>query len=123
MHLKLFEVELLSKDLEQTRKFYEETLGLAPKQNMEGLKIFDPGVNGIDLDFSKHFKQKCSFSYLVKDVYAYREILSSRGLKVAEPADDHLNMKSIRFEDPGGNQIIICSATEKSPPWLRQMAE
>lgn len=123
MHLKLFEIELLSKDLEQSRKFYQETLGLSPKQNIEGLKIFDPGVNGIDLDFSQHFKQKCSFSYLVKDVCAYRELLISRGLKLAEPVDEHLNMKSIRFEDPDGNQIIICSPTEKSPPWLKQMAE
>jgi catechol 2,3-dioxygenase-like lactoylglutathione lyase family enzyme len=121
IRLKLFEIELHSKNPDKTKKFYNETLGLPIKQDINGLKIFDPGIPDIDFDFSQHYTQKTSFSFLVNDINKCREELISKGLKIPEPIDSHLGMKSIRFEDPDGNLIIINSPTEKSPQWLKNM--
>ena len=121
MKLRLHEVELYSKDPEASKKFYNETLGLKITVDQKGLKCFDSGWPGLDVDKSVHFPGKTSLSFLVEDIDRYVEELRAKGLQLDDPDDSHLGMRAIALEDPDGVRIEIQMPTDKSPDWLRDM--
>ena len=50
MKLMLHEIELYMKDVESNKQFYHELLGLPVHVDQEGLKVFDSGWPGLDLE-------------------------------------------------------------------------
>ncbi|HEX8278717.1 MAG TPA: VOC family protein [Segetibacter sp.] len=69
--MKLHGIELFSNDVERTKDFYSSVIGLRTKLDEDGLKVFDPGIEGVDLNISGHYPaNKISLSFLVKDLDA-----------------------------------------------------
>ncbi len=68
MKLKLHEIELYTKDPEASKRFYNDQLGLPLNVDQNGLKCFDSGWPGLDVDASIHFPGRVSISFLVDDV-------------------------------------------------------
>ena len=121
MKIKLHEIELDAKDPETSKRFYHEKLGIPINLDKNGLKCFDSGYPGLDIDASIHFPGKVSISFLVEDIDAYVKELRAKGLDVDDPGDSHLGMRAFALEDPDGHRIEIQSPTEKSPQWLKDM--
>jgi len=121
MKIKLHEIELDAKDPEASKRFYHETLGIPINLDENGLKCFDSGYTGLDIDASVHFPGKVSISFLVEDIDAYAKELRAKGLDVDDPGDSHLGMRAFALEDPDGHRVEIQSPTEKSPQWLKDM--
>jgi len=48
--LKLHEIELNSKDPEASKKFYNDLLGIPINIDRNGLKCYDSGWSGLDID-------------------------------------------------------------------------
>ena len=120
--MKLHEIELASKDPEASKHFYHGLLGLQVRVDQNGLKVFDSGIKGLDLDVSSHNPGRTQISFLVPDLEKTIGELKQRGLKIPEPFDSHLGMRGIRLEDPDGNIVVIDAPTESSPEWLKTQA-
>jgi len=121
MKFKLHEIELNAKDPEASKRFYSELLGIPILLDEKGLKCFDSGWPGLDIDASVHFPGKASISFLVEDIYQFVKELRDKGVQVDEPDDSHLGMRAVALEDPDGHRVEIQAPTEKSPEWLRKM--
>ena len=121
MKIKLQEIELYAQDPEASKRFYAGVLGLPVDVDQEGLKVFDSGWPGLDVDASVHFPGKVSISFLVEDIDGFVREVRAKGIKVKDPKDTHLGMRQVAFEDPDGHRVAVQSATEKSPDWLRGM--
>ena len=50
MGLKLHEIELNAKDSEASKRFYNDLLGVPVNIDQKGLKCFDSGWPGLDID-------------------------------------------------------------------------
>jgi catechol 2,3-dioxygenase-like lactoylglutathione lyase family enzyme len=123
MKIRLHEIELNAKDPETSKKFYHEILGLPVAIDQDGLKVFDSGWPGIDIDASTHYPGKTSVSFLVEDLDKFIAQLRAKGIKADAPYDTHLGMHAIAMQDPDGHRIEIQSPTEKSPQWLKDMVK
>jgi catechol 2,3-dioxygenase-like lactoylglutathione lyase family enzyme len=121
--MRLHEIELATKDPEASKRFYHELLGLPVRVDQQGLKVFDPGIGGLDFDTSIHNPGRVRVAFLVYDLDQTIADLRAKGLHVSEPLDSHLGMRGIRLEDPDGNLVIIHAPTERSPEWLRSQAK
>jgi catechol 2,3-dioxygenase-like lactoylglutathione lyase family enzyme len=121
MEIRLHEIEFFSEDVESAKGFYQDVLGLGVAVDQEGLKVFDSGLEGVDLNVSVHNKDKVSMSFLVEDIDEYAEGLKGKGVNFDGPVDIHLGMRAIRMEDPDGRIIEIQCAGEDSPPWLKDI--
>jgi catechol 2,3-dioxygenase-like lactoylglutathione lyase family enzyme len=123
LKIKLHEIEINAKDPEASKRFYNAVLGLPITVDQEGLKCFDSGWPGLDVDASVHFPGKVSISFLVEDIDAFVKHLRAKGVEVDEPGESHLGMRAFALEDPDGYRIEIQSPTEDSPQWLRDMVK
>lgn len=123
MKIKLHEIELSSQDPEASKRFYHELLGLPIYVDQEGLKVFDSGWAGLDLDTSVHFPGQVSLSFLVEDSEAFARGLRAKGIPVDDPQDTHLGMRAFELADPDGHRVEIHSPTEQSPEWLRDLVK
>jgi len=121
MKLKLHEIELNAKDPEASKSFYTDLLGIPVNVDQNGLKCFDSGWLGLDIDASVHFPGKVSISFLVEDIDQFVNGLRDKGVQVDDPDDSHLGMRAVALEDPDGHRVEIQAPTEKSPEWLRKM--
>lgn len=121
MKLKLHEIELNAKDPDASKRFYSGLLEIPTKTDLEGLKCFDSGWPGLDIDTSVHFPGKVSISFLVEDIDQFVNELRDKGIQVDDPDDSHLGMRAVALEDPDGHRVEIQAPTEKSPDWLRKM--
>ncbi|MDB5192034.1 MAG: hypothetical protein JWQ96_1597 [Segetibacter sp.] len=122
--MKLHEIEIFSSTPEKAKEFYGEALGLRLHVDRPGLKVYDPGIEGVDLNISEHYPEnKISISFLVRDLDAYLEMLRAKGKQVNEPYSSHLGMRSITLIDYEGYRIVINGTTESSPEWLKELAE
>lgn len=119
--IKLHEIELNAKDPDASKRFYHDTLGVALQVDENGLKCFDSGYPGLDINASVHFPGKVSISFLVEDIDAYVKDLRARGIHADDPAECHLGMRAFALEDPDGHRVEIQSPTDKSPQWLKEM--
>ena len=91
--------------------------------DQEGLKVFDSGWPGIDVEVSTHYPGKTSISFLVEDLDKFIAELKAKGVNVGAPYDTHLGMLAITLQDPDGHRIEIQCPTQKSPEWLKKMAK
>ena len=123
MKIKLHEIELSAKDPEASKQFYNQVLGIPINVDQEGLKCFDSGWPGLDVDASVHFPGKVSISFLVEDIDGFVKDLRSKGVEVDDPDESHLGMHAFALEDPDGHRVEIQSPTEKSPQWLKDMIQ
>jgi catechol 2,3-dioxygenase-like lactoylglutathione lyase family enzyme len=123
MKIKLHEIELNAKDPNASKKFYHEILGLSVAVDQEGLKVFDSGWLGIDVDASTHYPDKTSVSFLVEDLDKFVAELKAKGVTIDAPYDTHLGMRAIALQDPDGHRIEIQCPTEQSPQWLKDMVK
>lgn len=121
MKLILHEVELKSNDVEAGRKFYHDLLGLPVHVDQDGLKVFDSGRPGLDLDVSVHNPGKTAITFLVNDLDQFIDEFRKKGGECGNMYDTHQGMRAVALEDPDGNSIEIQSPTEKSPPYLHDL--
>jgi catechol 2,3-dioxygenase-like lactoylglutathione lyase family enzyme len=121
MKIKLREVELNARDPEESKRFYNEVLGIPINVDQDGLKCFDSGWPGLDVDASIHFPGKESISFLVDDIDAFVKALRAKGVEVNDPEVSHLGMRAFSLEDPDGHRVEIQSPTDASPDWLKNM--
>jgi catechol 2,3-dioxygenase-like lactoylglutathione lyase family enzyme len=123
MKLRLHEIELNSKNPEACKRFYADLLGIPVNVDQKGLRCFDSGRPGLDIDTSVQFPGKVSISFLVEHIDQLVEELGEKGLHVDEPTDSHLGMRTTALEDPDGNRVKIQPPIRRSPNWLRKMIE
>ena len=121
MKIKLHEVELNAKDPEASKRFYNQILGIPINLDEEGLKCFDSGWPGLDIDASVHFPGVVSISFLVEDIDSFVKDLRAKGVEVDDPGNSHLGMRAFVLEDPDGHRVEIRSPTDKSPQWLKDV--
>jgi len=105
MKLRLLEIELYARDPEKTKAFYHGQLGLNVCVDEKGLKVFDAGVPGVDLDKSTHFPGKVSISFFADDIQECIETLTARGATILEKYGDPV--AAIVLEDPDGCRVEI----------------
>ena len=121
MKIRLHEIEINAKDPNASKKFYHEILGLGVAVDQDGLKVFDSGWPGIDVDASTHYPGKTSVSFLVEDLDKFVTELKAKGINTDAPYNTHLGMRAITMQDPDGHRIEIQSPTQKSPQWLKNI--
>ena len=123
MKLILHEVELNSKDVESSKKFYNELLGLSVHVDQDGLKVFDSGWSGLDLNVSVHNPDSTTITFLVNNLDECVEVLKDKNCEKSDIYETHLGLRVVKLEDPDGNIIQIQSPTEESPPFLHDMVK
>ena len=121
MRLILHEVELNAKNVESGKTFYHDLLELPVTVDQEGLKVFDSGWPGLDLNVSIHNPGKTMISFLIDDLDEFVKELKKKDCDVSDIYDTHLGMQAIELEDPDGNRIEIQCPTEKSPQYLHDI--
>lgn len=121
MKIKLHEIELGAADLQSTTSFYQSVLGLSLNVDQPQLKVFDPGVASLDLNFSHHLSAgNVMMSFLCDNLDEVMQALQQRDISFEGPVSSHLGMKSISFKDPAGYLVKINEATADSPEWLHK---
>ncbi|PZR26748.1 MAG: hypothetical protein DI535_12955 [Citrobacter freundii] len=121
MKIRLHEIEFGAADLQSTTLFYQTVLDLSLNVDQPQLKVFDPGVNSLDLNFSHHLSPgNMVMSFICDDLAGIMQALQQREISFEGPVASHLGMKSISFKDPAGYIIKINQATADSPEWLRK---
>lgn len=121
MKLILREVELNSKDVQSSGKFYHDLLGLPVHVDQDGLKVFDSGWSGLDLNVSIHNPGKTAISFPTDNLDACVAMLKEKNCNVSDIYETHLDLRAVKLEDPDGNRIEIQCPTEKSPQFLHDM--
>lgn len=122
MKIKLHEIELGAGDLQKSRSFYHSALGLPITIDQPGLKVFDTGVQQLDLNCSQHLSAgSVLLSFICDDIEEAMLLLSKNDIDYEGPTFSHLGMISISFQDPSGNSVKINQATDKSPEWLKDI--
>lgn len=120
--MKLHEIELYSENPEQSKKLFSDVLGLKLQLEEQNLKVFNPGIDGVDLNISNHYPaNKISLSFLVKDLDAYLEKLNEKVVGISEPRQSHLGLMAVTLVENVICKIVIHSPTAESPEWLRRM--
>lgn len=120
MKIRLHEIELGVDNTESAKEFYHSALGLHLAIDQGVLKVFDPGVKNLDLNFSRHLPSgEVLLSFLCDDLEAVMQTLSKAGIQFEGPSESHLGLLSISFKDPAGYSIKINMPTEQSPEWLK----
>lgn len=107
MKLRLLEIELYSKDPERAKEFYRDQLGLDLGIDKDGLKVFNPGIPGVDFDKSTHFPGRVSISFFTENVPECMETLTARGATILERYGNPVS--AIVLKDPDGCRIEIKS--------------
>ncbi len=105
LKLKLHEVELSVKNPEASKQFYRDVLDIPLALDEKGLKCFDSGWSGLDIDLSVHFSDKVSLSFLVEDLDQFVQELREKGIQVEDPGDSHLGMRAVTLVVPDGHRV------------------
>ncbi|MDH4203659.1 MAG: VOC family protein [Phycisphaerae bacterium] len=121
MRLILHEIELNTKDAEAGKKFYHDLLGLPVHVDQDGLKVFDSGWSGLDLNVSTHNPRRTAISFLTDNLDAFVAMLKEKNCNLSDIYETHLDLRAVKLEDPDGNIIEIQCPTEKSPQFLHDM--
>lgn len=119
MKIRLHEIELPSGKIPESRRFYQQALGLHLNHHEEGLNVFDPGWPGIDLDTSIHVPGKIRLGFVVDNLGEFIASIQGKGIPYTGPMPSHLGMNVIRMEDPDGNLVEVQEFTEGTPPPVR----
>ena len=121
MNIRLHEIEFGCADAKKTGEFYQAALGLSIQVDQPGLKVFNAGINGLDLNASIHLPSgNTMISFITDNLEEVMDKLMSLNILYDGPRDTHLGMLSISFNDPDGNLIKVNCPGEHSPEWLKQ---
>ena len=108
-------VVIPSQDLERTRKFYGETLGLRPDEHAQGdrwiefwagdlcIGIWEPEKMGRPFEPTKNGP----IAFRVADVHEARAELEEKGVKFLGDVIDSGVCHIAPFEDPDGNHLML----------------
>jgi predicted enzyme related to lactoylglutathione lyase len=103
---------LPAENLDEAKKFYQDTLGLPVKfdfadMGMTAFKVGDQEAAVILQDKNKHPEVKPSILFVVDDVKKSYEELKEKGVKfLSEPYEIYTGL-AVQFEDPFGNRLGI----------------
>jgi catechol 2,3-dioxygenase-like lactoylglutathione lyase family enzyme len=118
--IRLHEIEYGSANPEKMKAFYGDLLGLETTVDQEGLKVFDTGIAGLDVNCSNHIVPPAVItSFITDDLPAIIGRLQQSGVPFEGPAPSHLGMTCIQFTNPDGFCIKVNTPTAASPPWLK----
>ena len=121
--MRLHEIELYNGNPRATADFYRNAIGLDEMGGNDNLRIFSTGWPHLDLNVSDHYAAyPVSLSFLVKDIEAVKQQLTSGGAAPGEIRDSHLGMKAFDVIAPGNIRLVFQMPTDASPEWLQQMA-
>ncbi len=103
------------KDLEASKKFYTEMLGLAvARQSPPGAVVFDTGPipfairnPAVDLSASSKLGWGASLWFQVDDADALFQQLSANGVKIVMPVQDGAFGRQFMFADPDGYILTV----------------
>ena len=123
MKIVLHEIELPTINPEASKSFYTDIIGLPTNIDIEGLKCYDAGWPGVEVNKSNHHPGRTSISFLVDNIQEFVESARNAGHDVDDPTPAHLDMISTHLIDPDGIRIEIQQPTENSPEWLKEMLQ
>lgn len=119
MKLRLHEIELGVQSPARSQTFYGSVLGLDNVLDEAQLKVFRPGMPGLDFNVSTHLPAGAVVtSFLTDDLPAVIERLNAAGIPFEGPKASHLGMQTIEFTDPDGHRVRINQPGHDSPSWL-----
>jgi predicted enzyme related to lactoylglutathione lyase len=121
MKIVLHEIELHSVNPEASKSFYSDIIGLPANIDIEGLKCYDAGWPGVEVNKSTHYSGRTSISFLVDDIQEFVESARNAGYDIDDPTPSHLEMIATHLIDPDGIRIEIQQPTDSSPEWLKAM--
>ncbi len=107
LKLKLHEIELFAKNPEASKQFYRDVLGIPLALDEKGLKCFDSGWPGLDIDLSVHFPCKVSLSFLVEDLDQFVQELREKGMSLSEIKSKLENSKKIRGNNSNSDTVDL----------------
>ncbi|HEY0040330.1 MAG TPA: VOC family protein [Flavisolibacter sp.] len=120
MKIRLHEIELGAKEMENTNVFFQSILGLRPRLQQRDLTVFDAGIDGLDLNVSRHLLPGAAvISFLTDDLDDIENKLKVAGIAYEGPAASHLGMRCIQFLSPDGCIIKVNTPSPESPDWLK----
>ncbi len=118
--LKLHEIETGAADVSDSGAFLSALLQQSPKVATDGLQVFSSGIQGLDINVSRHLPAgKTRISLLTNDLRGITDRLLAMNLPFEGPYESHLGMLSIRFEGKDGLEWVINTPTDQSPEWLQ----
>lgn len=119
MKIRIHEIEMGSNDLSASGSFYK-MLGLQSVIEQSDLMVFNSGLNGIDLNVSKHLSQGVTqISFITDDLKAVMQLLTTHTIPFEGPYESHLGMLAVKLQSPDGIPIVINTPTDSSPTWLQ----
>lgn len=102
-------VGLMVRNIERSRKFYRETLGLQNKLRHQGVAYVPAGSDLLVLYDQDHGFPKIHFGFRVntpEQVDQWRDWLKKKRVKILEDVKEH-GFSSVKFRDPDGHCIEI----------------
>jgi predicted enzyme related to lactoylglutathione lyase len=108
-----------TKNLEESKEFYEKTLGLSLKPNFDekGIVAFNVGNEETLLmlaDLNTFPKAKTAMWFIVDDVEDEYKRLKEKGVNFLYEPFEVDNGMAAEFEDPSGNKLGIADYKKKS---------
>ena len=108
-----------TKNLEESKEFYEKTLGLSLKPNFDekGIIAFNVGNEETLLmlaDLKAFPKAKTAMWFIVDDVEGEYKRLKEKGVNFLYEPFEVDNGMAAEFEDPSGNKLGIADYKKKS---------
>jgi len=109
---KIYAVWVYAKDLDESRKFYENVLGLKFKFQQEGWIEFDLGETSFAIlqrlaEQGPLKPQKTRVMFQVDDMQAMKNILIDNHVKVMGDIRNEVYGKLLTFEDPNGHWLEL----------------
>lgn len=107
-----------AEDIEKSRKFYGEILGLSLKFDFsdKGMIAFNVGSEEpaiILKDLNKFPEVKPTVWFVVEDVQTEYQKLKSKGVNFLSEPFEILTGMAVEFEDPSGNRLGITDYTKQ----------
>ncbi|MBW0178076.1 VOC family protein [Sediminibacterium sp.] len=120
MHIRIQEIEMGAAEPGQTTNFFSSVLKLPVKLQENTLTVFDGGIPGLDINIADHLPPGAvRISFLTDDLQSLITIIKEQQLLFEGPYESHLGMLAIRFKTPDGIEIVVNTATDSSPGWLK----
>jgi len=120
MRIRLHEIETGISAAGQTENIFSSLLGLPVKLKENSLTVFDSGVPGLDFNVSDHLPPGAvRISFLTDDLQSLVQKLKEQQIVYEGPYESHLAMLAIRFKTPDGVEVVVNTATDSSPDWLK----
>ena len=120
MFIRLHEIEMGDTQHNDAALFFSSVLGLPVKMNEHTLTVFDSGLKKLDFNVSDHLPEGVvRISFLTDHLQSVIQMLEKSSVQYEGPFASHLGMLAVRFKAPNGVEIVVNTATDSSPEWLK----